>query len=626
MPNKHAKEYINYYLSLTTEPQYAIMLKGAWGSGKTWFIDSVLNEYRNNNVGFKFLKVSLYGVNSVEQIEEEFYRQLHPILSNKKFIFGAKVLKNTLKATLKVDLNGDNKDDASVNLEIPKIDLSDFSREPNGFVLVFDDVERSGIALSLLFGYINHFVEVNGYKAILIANEDEILRKNNLEDEEKSTLESSYLRTKEKLVGRTFEINSELHSACKVFLSVISSSSVANIFKSEMQSIENIYNLSGYNNLRHLRQFFLDVERLTHLMGDKYVNNEDFLRVFYQQLLVFSMEYRGGALTYKDFNSIGEINWGFYVNGEEIKSKYDELISKYSISALNEKLLTGDVWRAIICDGKVTENLLLQLDATRFFRSVSAPSWQYLWRYHELSESVLNAQSAIARENFFSGNITELGELLMVASILIELASNEFINDSIQDVIDKAIIQIDNYYNKMNLIEVQKEYIDSYMNEPSSLGGLGFLNRDGDHFKLIADHVKLARKERFDKSLPEFAEQFRIELESGSLTLSTELSQNNKRKLNIYGLPFLHWLDPSSFIESYVNLDPSVMKLLSYNLRSRYSDEYTRESLREELDWVVKLKKIAEDFIQRPNISAFKKFHVNFLIDYVLNQAIKFFD
>lgn len=163
-------------------------------------------------------------------------------------------------------------------------------------MLVFDDIERTGIDLPLLFGYINHFVEVNGYKAILVANEDEIIKnelriKNN--DEENS---GDYQRTKEKLVGKTFEVSSDLHSACKVFLSVISSSQIANIFKADIQTIEKLYLSANYNNLRHLRQFFLDVQRITSLMGAKYVQNEDFMRVFCQQLLIFSMEYRGATL------------------------------------------------------------------------------------------------------------------------------------------------------------------------------------------------------------------------------------------------------------------------------------------------------------------------------------------
>ena len=42
MQNKHIKEFLNYYIELPN-PQYAVLLKGKWGSGKTHFI----NEYKN---------------------------------------------------------------------------------------------------------------------------------------------------------------------------------------------------------------------------------------------------------------------------------------------------------------------------------------------------------------------------------------------------------------------------------------------------------------------------------------------------------------------------------------------------------------------------------------------------
>lgn len=628
MTNKHAEEYINYYLNLTTEPQYAIMLKGAWGSGKSWFIENVLDEYKDKNGGFKFLKVSLYGINSIEQIEEEFYRQLHPILSNKKFIFGANILKNTLKATLRVDLNGDGKPESNVNVNIPSINLSEFGREPNGFVLIFDDIERSGIDLSLLFGYINHFVEVNGYKAILIANEDEIIERIKREegDNEKEEIKSQYTRTKEKLVGKTFEINSDLHGACKVFLQVITSSYVASLFNSDMQTIETIYKAANYNNLRHLRQFFLDVERITHLMPNNYLKNEDFLRVFYQQMLIFSMEYRGGYLNYKDFDSIGETNWGILFGEGKVTTKYDNIVKKYSSPVLSEKILTGEIWKELICDGKATDALFSHLDTTRFFRDNNAPAWQYLWRYQELNESVLNEQSTIARKNLFSRKITSLGELLMTSSILLELARNGFIIDNIGEVVKETKVQIDDYFNNLSSEEIQREYISSYRNELSAFCGIGFLNHEGEHFIRIIDYVKHARQKRFDASLPEFAEQFSEELENGYLTLVFELSQSTKKNLNIYASPFLHWVDPNSFIKNYMRLDPVIMRKLIYSLHGRYSDNYFISKLREELDWLVSLKYTAENFMQKSDVSAYEIFHINILINFALNEAIESFN
>ncbi|WP_129959506.1 P-loop NTPase fold protein [Escherichia coli] len=625
MHNTYIKDYIEYYLSLKTEPQYAIMLKGAWGSGKTWFIERVLEEYKQKHSEFKFLKVSLYGVNSIEQIEDEFYRQLHPILSNKALIFGANVLKNTLKATFNIDFNGDNKSDVDVNASVPTINLSDFSREPDGFVLVFDDIERAGIDLPILFGYINHFVEVNGYKAILVANEEEIINRekriNN--DDEKSS--SEYIRTKEKLVGKTFEVTSDLHSACKIFLNVISSLHVANIFKEDMQTIEDLYVSANYNNLRHLRQFFLDVQRIISLLGDKYVSNDEFIRVFFHQLLIFSMEYRGGNLSYEDFNSIGNVNYGMFLGKERVKSKYDMIVEKYSSPVLTEKLLDGASWRELICDGKVTGDLLAQLDITRFFRRSDSQAWEYLWNYRELNETMLYEQYAIAKDNLFSGKITSLGELLMTASILLEMAKEGLTTDDVHDLINETKQNINNYYNRLRAEDVHKEYAQTHYNELRAWRGLGFLDRDSDDFKLIIEHIKIERKKRFDDSILEFALQFRDELQRGKLSLLSELSHSNNRQLNLHDVPFLHLVPADVFIESYRKLDPVIMRKLAFSLRSRYSDADARTRLIEEYNWLINLKDIAVDFIKNSENSVFQVFHVKFFIDYVLTDAIKFF-
>ena len=626
MNNTYTKEYINYYLSLTTEPQYAIMLKGAWGSGKTWFIERVLEEYKQAHTEFKFLKVSLYGINSIEQIEDEFYRQLHPILSNKALIFGANVLNNTLKASIKIDLDGDGKSDLDVNTSVPTINLSNFSRKPDGFVLVFDDIERTGIDLPLLFGYINHFIEINGYKAILVANEDEIINRKSRTNNNGEKFIDDYLRTKEKLVGKTFEVTSDLNSACKVFLSVISSSHVANIFKEDMESIEQLYTSANYNNLRHLRQFFLDVQRISFIMGEKYVKNDDFMRTFCKQLLIFSMECRGGNLSYEDFNSIGMVNYGMILGQKNIASKYDMIVRKYSSPVLTEKLLDGEFWRELIYDGKVTDVLLTQLDITRFFRSTETQAWEYLWNYRELSENILNEQYSIARDNLFSGKITSLGELLMTASILLEMAKEGLTTDTVHHIIDETKLQIDIHYKSLGPIDIHKEYAKWHYSELTSWRSMGFLDRDSDDFKHIIEHVKMAKNKRFDASLPEFAAQFSDELQRGNLTFLSELSQSNKRELNLHDLPFLHFVDPSIFIESYRKLDPIIMRTLAFSLRERYSDEHTRYRLTEENNWLIRLKDTAVDFTKNATSSAFQVFHVKFFIDYALTDAINLFN
>ena len=78
-PNLHIEEFLKYYYSFEQEPGYAVLLKGKWGTGKTWFITQTLNSLAQQDG--KYLYVSLYGVTSFEEIEDQFFKQLHPLLS-----------------------------------------------------------------------------------------------------------------------------------------------------------------------------------------------------------------------------------------------------------------------------------------------------------------------------------------------------------------------------------------------------------------------------------------------------------------------------------------------------------------------------------------------------------------
>ena len=105
-------------------PSYAVMLKGAWGSGKTWFIKDFIKRLPED-LCKRTLYVSLYGVASPADIEDALFRELHPILSNKKVKYGYSLLKGVLKGALKIDLDGDTKDEGSWSISLPELEKFD---------------------------------------------------------------------------------------------------------------------------------------------------------------------------------------------------------------------------------------------------------------------------------------------------------------------------------------------------------------------------------------------------------------------------------------------------------------------------------------------------------------------
>ena len=212
--NDHIVDYLDYYIDSEQSPEYAILLKGAWGAGKTWFIKNYLK--REERKSLKTIYVSLYGVTGFGEIEDQFFQQLHPVLSSKAMSITGKVIKGVLKTTLKIDLDNDGKDEGSINSSIPDINLPDYLKNTNERVLIFDDLERCNIPFNDVLGYINYFVEHQGQKVIILANEDEILKNQSGEHSQR------YKDIKEKLIGKTFKIIPNISEAMKHFLSLVS--------------------------------------------------------------------------------------------------------------------------------------------------------------------------------------------------------------------------------------------------------------------------------------------------------------------------------------------------------------------------------------------------------------------
>jgi hypothetical protein len=286
--NKHVVDFLDYYCSLEESPGFAILLKGAWGSGKTWFIKKYIDDRVLEN---RFLYVSLYGINNFEELNYAIYCSMHPVLSSKGMKILSKIGKGLLKATTKIDLDGDGKDDGSISSQIPDINLAEFANNPKGYILVFDDTERCTMKMESLLGYINYFVEHCDSKVILIGDEDKIINK----EEGNIDSEFKFKSIKEKLIGKTFEIKSDTKEALSAFIQKSEHDTYKEFLNEYSEIIINIYNLSNYNNLRNLRHVLWDFERVYSSLEEKERNKKDIVARILVEILCLGIEIRQGV-------------------------------------------------------------------------------------------------------------------------------------------------------------------------------------------------------------------------------------------------------------------------------------------------------------------------------------------
>lgn len=239
------------------DPQYAVMLKGKWGCGKTHFIKRWLKDYKDENSGIeeesidlKPIYVSLYGMTSIAEIKTAIDREVNPFFYSKtgKAIKGvAKILGKVVLKT-NFDFNGDEKDDATFSGSLDS--LSVFKKSNEDVVkgirfIVFDDIERCQVDMKPLLGFLNYFVEHCDCKVVVIGDDS------HLSDENKKVLNEF----KEKTVGREFEIKPDDEEAVDSFLA---EPHISDYLKIERDYILKCFRSTGSDNLRILRQCLMD--------------------------------------------------------------------------------------------------------------------------------------------------------------------------------------------------------------------------------------------------------------------------------------------------------------------------------------------------------------------------------
>lgn len=384
MPNnKHISDFLMYYYELEKPPEYAVLLTGLWGSGKTWFIQHFIKQLEGNPK--QILYISLYGVKSFKDIDAEFFRLLHPVLSSKQMQLLGRFTKGILKTTINFDLNGDSKSDFSAIAGVPdslwdQVDLS-VSR-----LLVFDDLERCSIPIHDLMGYINQLVEHGKLKAILIANEKEIGPQESGDD----SFKNNYRITKEKLIGRTFEVTPELPLALDCFINDLPCDSIRNLVNDNKSIVTQVYESSKFKNLRLLRHSLWEFDRLVQTLNTEIQENKPLLTDLLSIFLVYSFEVRSGSINPDEIEMI-QMSLFTLVMAERKRDnsdiKHKEIVSKYFFINFYENLVPSHVWQKIFSTGSIpSAELNESLANSKYFKTINQQNWVKLWHGINLSD------------------------------------------------------------------------------------------------------------------------------------------------------------------------------------------------------------------------------------------------
>lgn len=260
--NQNIENYLDSYI-VKKDTQYATLLTGKWGCGKTHFIKEYMKKYQD-----RLIYVSLFGLKNIDDVNDAIFGAMYPKLTSDTTKIATGLLKSVAKIGLQFDLD-------ELNL---KNKLMDFlTKNKDKHIFVFDDLERSFISYDEILGFISDLTENNSIKVILVANTNEI------QDNNKET----FNKFKEKVISRTFVVQNNDEGFWKFYYEKYFN------LKEFSNEIQEIFQKYANNNFRLLMQSSDDyIDFLENLANSIFLKNKDFNKTLLKHFMYYSILYK----------------------------------------------------------------------------------------------------------------------------------------------------------------------------------------------------------------------------------------------------------------------------------------------------------------------------------------------
>jgi hypothetical protein len=433
MESKYIVDIFKDYLA-TEKTNYALLINGSWGSGKTYFWKTTLTDICKN-ASFKPIYLSLNGINKIETLDYQLKIKFIPFLNKldiKKSASIGNLSKNLVSAVIKGKWNVD----VEKIFNDVEIDLALFSNN----VVCFDDLERCKIPLPEVLGYVNDYVEHKNLKVVFLSHEKE----NNDDD---------YNSIKEKVIGRILNFKNNLIDTLPF------------LFDKYKTDEEGFYNFllskKGYvydllveykeENLRNIA-FYIDtlykIYPITKLHND--YSNEILLFT-----LIFTIEFKTGKLTsndYQDFKGYEDLNSPFalynfskpkeknlYQNEEnkvEPKTDLEIFYEKYLRNNIAKYFFYPSIYQFILT-GYLDKKLLTNELKARYPEEISIETISFRkllnFKFRNLSNDEFEK---LSKEVFEYANEGKYGiyDYLQLSNFYNYFSENKLINLSLKDI------------------------------------------------------------------------------------------------------------------------------------------------------------------------------------------------
>ena len=483
---------------------YAIMLNGEWGSGKTYFwnnqIRNKIESLKLNGKRYTTIYMSLYGISNLEEISKKIFIETTQLMDKNLRKFMASSGQTTIPEYAKTGIDMANFFGVTSNGS--KVNYDEFFSTDDK-VLCFDDLERANVDVIDILGYINNFVEHDHIKTIIICNEKELATKMKSSNLEMKTFIATYLldkqgdlnnkndipmvekiqdkiehvfdkandyeRIKEKLIGETFEYAPQFDYIINgILMRYEKNPELIKFLRENTSLIMNTFKKSGTRNLRILKHALNDFKKIYEMVDKMYPNtNKKVMRTMLIFTIAVSFEIKAGKITKEKFKNIQNNeeyksilvssrvlmdNRQFYIK-EFDSNYYYNFKAEYRFFKFIEYYI-----RTRIFDMKIFKKDMEEVEAVSKVRK-NIPAYKQLLteEYWKISDDKFFDISNEALEDIKTGNV-ELIDIVKLFSYFVYFSKNNLISYDVKTL--KSM-----FLNGMNLSTLHSSYCDNVNEE-----------------------------------------------------------------------------------------------------------------------------------------------------------------
>lgn len=559
MPNEHIAAYLSDYLRQPSGAGYAVLLTGAWGSGKTFFIKRHFEEQETS----RHLYVSIHGASSDTDLRNRFVFAAYPILKSKKARAWGSIARSAIGAF-------------GIESDLKAEDLLEYDQYD---VIIVDDLERAILPLEAVFGFINQLVEHEGQKVILIGSED-VIRSGN----------DKFKEIKEKTIGFTLRVVPDVEATVASIESK-SPTHLAQAIREFRSDIISVFQSSGTDNLRVLSQALNEYAPIAEIVEQDDRLSRSFRRDTLKLFLAISFGYKAGHIDRGDiksregsaFSRIFSSDDGQPADSMELLDQKFPDVDLYSVSLDNEYL------ESKVCDGWHREDYLLRTigDATAQSDPLSNPEWRNAWHYMDGNDDVTKSSFALMINKFKNREYDDAGEILHVFALLLEARTLGFLDWSDHRALREGKAYIDDLVKAGRLPSFGDDYLGGFRH--GAAYGLGFTNPSQPRFGEFWQYFQRRSDDGKREKLSERIRAAAANMTTDPATLSNMISSSEVDR-EAYSLPILVELDAKEFATKFLASEGQGQREIMLGIATRYESNHNTDVLRKERPWLKKLR------------------------------------